>query len=372
MKVLHVEAGRHVYGGARQVAWLVEGLARRGVDNLLACPPGAGIAAHVAGSARVLEMPMRGDVDAALTWRLAQAIRAERPDLVHLHSRRGADLWGGVAARLTGTACVLSRRVDNPEPRWLARVKYRLYDRVIAISQGIRDVLAAEGVAPQRVECVRSAVDAAPYLQPVDRAAFRDEFALAADACVIGMVAQLIPRKGHRYLIEAVDALRGDHPELRVLLFGQGPLRAQLQAGIDQRGLRDTIRFAGFRTDLPRWLGGLDILAHPADMEGLGVSLLQASAAAVPIVASRAGGLPEAVGDEVSGLLVPPGDVPALVAALRRLLADAGLRRRLGAAGRARILAEFSVETMVEGNLAVYHRVLAARGARTAASGNAG
>lgn len=372
MRVLHVEAGRHVYGGARQVAWLVEGLARRGVDNLLACPPGAGIAAHVAGSARVLGMPMRGDVDAALTWRLAQAIRAARPDLVHLHSRRGADLWGGVAARLTGTACVLSRRVDNPEPRWLARVKYRMYDRVIAISQGIRDVLLAEGVAPQRVECVRSAVDAAPYLQPVDRAAFRREFALAADACVIGMVAQLIPRKGHRYLIEAVDALRGAHPELRVLLFGQGPLRTQLQAGIDQRGLRDTIRFAGFRTDLHRWLGGLDILAHPADREGLGVSLLQAGAAAVPIVASRAGGLPEAVSDEVSGLLVPPGDVPALVAALRRLLADAGLRRRLGAAGRARILAEFSVETMVEGNLAVYHRVLAARGARRAASGNAG
>lgn len=371
MKVLHVEAGRHVYGGARQVAWLVEGLARRGVDNLLACPPGAGIAAHVAGSARVLEMPMRGDVDAAMAWRLVRAIRAERPDLVHLHSRRGADLWGGVAARLSGTACVLSRRVDNPEPRWLARIKYRMYDRVIAISQGIRDVLVAEGVAPQRVECVRSAVDAVPYLQPVERAAFRREFALGADARVIGMVAQLIPRKGHRYLIEAVDALRGDHPDLRVLLFGQGPLHAQLQAEIDQRGLHDTIRLAGFRTDLDRWLGGLDIVAHPADMEGLGVSLLQASAAAVPIVASRAGGLPEAVNDEVSGLIVPPGDVPALVAALRRLLAGPGLRRRLGEAGRARILSEFSVDAMVEGNLAVYHRVLAARRARTAASGNA-
>lgn len=372
MRVLHVEAGRHLYGGARQVAWLVEGLARRGVDNLLACAPGAGIAAHVAGSARVLEMPMRGDADAALAWRLARAIRAERPDLIHLHSRRGADLWGGVAARLTGTACVLSRRVDNPEPRWLARTKYRLYDHVIAISQGIRDVLVAEGVAPQRVSCVRSAVDAAPYLQPVDREAFLAEFALAADARVIGMVAQLIPRKGHRYLIDAVDVLRGDHPELRVLLFGQGPSRAQLEAEVARRGLSDTIRFAGFRTDLPRWLSGLDIVAHPADMEGLGVSLLQASAAAVPIVASRAGGLPEAVSDEVSGLIVPPGDVPALVAALRRLLADAGLRRSLGAAGRARILAEFSVDAMVEGNLAVYHRVLAARGTRAVAHGDPG
>lgn len=122
--------------------------------------------------------------------------------------------------------------------------------------------------------------------------------------------------------------------------------------------MTEVIRFAGFRTDLPRWLGGLDILVHPADMEGLGVSLLQASAAAVPIVTSRAGGLPEAVADGVSGLLIPPGDVAALTAALARLLDDAGLRRRLGEAGRARILAEFSVDAMVEGNLAVYRRLL--------------
>lgn len=364
MKVLHVEAGRHFYGGARQVAYLVDGLARRGVENLLACPPGAAIAAQASGSARVLGMPMRGDADAALAWRLARTIRAERPDIVHLHSRRGADLWGGIAARLTGAASVLSRRVDNPEPRWVAALRYRLYDRVIAISEGIRNVLLAEGVDPRRVACVRSAVDAGPYLAAVDRDAFRREFGLPARALVVGMVAQLIARKGHRYLIEAADALRGAHPELRVLLFGQGPLRGELEAEVDRRGLRDVIRFAGFRDDLPRWLGGLDVLAHPADMEGLGIALLQASAAAVPIVASRAGGLPEAVSDGVSGLLVAPGDVPGLVAALGRLLDDASLRRRFGEAGRARILSGFSVDAMVEGNLAVYREVLARRARR--------
>jgi glycosyltransferase involved in cell wall biosynthesis len=131
-----------------------------------------------------------------------------------------------------------------------------------------------------------------------------------------------------------------------------------LETIISQRGLADIISFTGFRNDLPQWMGGLDILAHPADKEGLGVSLLQASAAAVPIVASRAGGLPEAVADGVSGLLTPPGDPAALADALHRLLADADLRHRLGAAGRARILAEFSVDAMVEGNLAVYRQIL--------------
>ncbi|MEO8407840.1 MAG: glycosyltransferase, partial [Oxalobacteraceae bacterium] len=318
MKVLHVEAGKHYYGGARQVAYIIEGLAARGVTNLLACPVGAEIATAVAAQVQVQvhQLAMGGDADIGIAFRLAKLIRAERPDLVHLHSRRGADLWGGVAARMAGTPCVLSRRVDNPEARWQVALKYRLYHHVITISEGIRQVLLSEGLAPQRVSCVRSAVDATPYLATVERRAFLREFDLPAGAIVIGMVAQLIPRKGHRYLIEAVDRLRADYPDLRVLLFGKGALQAELEAAIAQRGLTGIIRLAGFRADLPQWLGGLDMLAHPAEMEGLGVSLLQASAAAVPIVTSRAGGLPEAVADGVTGLLTAPGDVAALIAAL--------------------------------------------------------
>lgn len=361
MKILHVEAGKHYYGGARQVAYIIEGLAQRGVENFLTCPIGAEIAEAVGKTAQVHQLAMGGDADFGMAWRLATLIRTVQPDIVHLHSRRGADLWGGIAARLTGTPCILSRRVDNPESRLQVALKYRLYDHVITISEGIRRVLLDEGLSPQRVTCVRSAVDAAPYLIPVDRTAFRQEFSLPDQPIIIGMVAQLIPRKGHRYLIEAVASLRSSFPDLRVLLFGKGSLQSELENEIEKNGLRDIIRFAGFRNDLPRWLGGLDILAHPADMEGLGVSLLQASAAAVPIVTSRAGGLPEAVAENVSGLLIPPGDVPALTSALRRLLDDADLRKEMGQAGRARILAEFSIDAMVDGNLAIYRKVLADR-----------
>lgn len=361
MKVLHVEAGKHYYGGARQVAYIIEGLSNRGIDNFLACPIGADIAAAVGASAQVHQLEMNGDVDVGMVARLVRVIRAVKPDLVHLHSRRGADSWGGLAAKICGVPCVLSRRVDNPESRLQVAIKYRLFDHVITISEGIRQVLLAEGLASQRVTCVRSAVDATPYLVPVDRRAFLQEFALPADSMTIGMVAQLIERKGHRYLIEAVNVLHRSYPQLRVLVFGKGPLQAALQQEIAQRQLSDVIRFAGFRNDLPQWLGGLDLLVHPADMEGLGVSLLQASAAAVPIIASRAGGLPEAVADGISGILIPPGDVTALLKAMQRLLDDAALRHQLGVAGRQRILREFSVDTMVEGNLAVYRRVLAAR-----------
>ena len=358
MKILHVEAGKHLYGGARQVLYIVEGLAARGVDNLLACPASSEMSRQQPAGARVLPMKMGGDGDIGLAVRLARLIRAERPDLVHLHSRRGADTWGGLAAKLAGVPCVLSRRVDNPESRWAVALKYRLYDHVITISEGIRQVLLSEGLAPQKVSCVRSAVDAAPYLPPVDRAAFRAEFGLPPDALVAGVVAQLIPRKGHRYLLSALPGLLERHPDLQVLIFGQGPLEAELRAEVESRNLAAAVRFTGFRHDLPRWLGGLNMLIHPADMEGLGVSLLQASAAGVPIVTSRAGGLPEAVQDGVTGILCPPGDVAALAAAIDRLAGDAALRARFGAAGRARILAEFSIDAMVDGNLAIYRQVL--------------
>ncbi|MDD3352436.1 glycosyltransferase [Zoogloea sp.] len=358
MKILHVEAGKHLYGGARQVQYIAEGLAGRGVETVLACPVGSEMARQAPAGARVVAIRMGGDGDVGMLFRLAGLIRREKPDLVHLHSRRGADTWGALAARLCGVPCVLSRRVDNPESRWAVALKYRLYDHVITISEGIRQVLLEEGLAPEKVSCVRSAVDPTPFLAPVDHEAFRAEFRLPQDALVIGVVAQMIPRKGHRYLFAALPALVEHYPELHVLVFGQGPLLAELRADVVARHLEGVVHFAGFRHDLARWIGGIDMLVHPAEMEGLGVSLLQAAAAGVPVITSRAGGLPEAVLDGVTGLLCPPGDVAALGDAIDRLAADPLLRHQYGDAGRDRILAEFSIDRMVEGNLAVYRQVL--------------
>lgn len=358
MKVLHVEAGRHLYGGAQQVLYLLEGLAARGVANVLACPPGSEIAHRAAPYAEVVTLPMRGDADLALVARLRRVIRRHAPDIVHLHSRRGADVLGGLAARLAGVPCVLSRRVDNPESRAWVALKYRLYDHVITISEGIREVLLDEGLAPGRVSCVHSAVDPAPWRGPCSRAAFRREFGLAGDGPVAATIAQFIPRKGHRFLLAALPEVLPRHPDLQVLLFGRGPLVAEVEAAIAAQGLSGHVHLAGFRDDLARWMGCLDLVVHPAEMEGLGVSLLQAAAAGVPIIASRAGGMPEVVEDGHNGLLIAPGDIPALAAALQRLLGDGALRVEMGRRGRERVDQRFSPQAMVEGNLAVYRRVL--------------
>jgi glycosyltransferase involved in cell wall biosynthesis len=356
MKILHVETGRHLYGGALQVQYLMQGLAALGHDNVLLCDARSPLAQAAEAVARVYACTIRGDLDLPLIGRLWRVLRRERPDLLHLHSRRGADVMGGLAGRVAGVPVLLSRRVDNPEPRALAPLKYALFDHVIAISRGIVAALEADGVAPERISCVPSAVDTDVYRPQRDRAWFAHEFGIAPDEPVIGMVAQLIPRKGHRHLQAALPALWARHPQAQVLLLGRGPLEAKLRDDIAARAWQGRVRLLGFRHDLPRLLPCLDVLAHPADTEGLGVSLLQAAACGVPIVASAVGGIPEVVRD--NGFLVPPGDAAALAQALARVLDDPAAATRMGERGRWWVQQQFSVPAMVAGNVAVYRRLL--------------
>ncbi|HVY64072.1 MAG TPA: glycosyltransferase [Gammaproteobacteria bacterium] len=361
MRVVHIEAGRHLYGGGSQVRTLIDGLAAAGVDNVLLAPAGSELAG-APPAADVVPVPMRGELDIALLPRLARALRARRPDLVHVHSRRGADLYGGLAAALVGVPAVLTRRVDAVEPGALARLKYRPYSAIVALSTAIEAQLAAAGVERSRVLRIPSAVDTAAFRpDAAARGRLLAEFDLPADALVAGVVAQLIERKGHRLLLDALAELVQEFPALRVLCFGRGPLEATLRRGIAARGLTGVVTLAGFRGDLPRLVPGFDLLVHPAAREGLGLALLEAAAAGVPAVACAAGGVPDVVEHGVTGLLVPAGDAAALRGALARLLAAPAERATLGAAARARAERRFGVAALVAAHLSLYERVLGAR-----------
>jgi glycosyltransferase involved in cell wall biosynthesis len=360
MKVLHIETGRHLYGGARQVAYIIEGLHQRGVENILACQQSSAIAAEMQHVAQVYEFSTRGDIDFRLLFKLRKLIKRCQPDLIHCHSRRGADIWGGLAGRLSGIPTVLSRRVDNPEPLWWVGQKYRLYDRVICISEGIRQVLLSEGVAADKAVTVRSAINVDDWQQDCQRTSFDQKFHTQPGQLVLGIVAQLIPRKGHSLLLQAMQQLATEYPQLQLVCFGKGPLKDALQQEASERGLQERVQFVGFRNDLQNWMGCIDVLVHPALMEGLGISLIQAAACAVPIIASRAGGMPEIVRHEQNGLLIEPGDLDALVQALKRLIDEPETRQQFGQAGRQLVQSEFSIDAMVQGNLAVYQQLCTA------------
>ena len=366
LSVAHIETGRHLYGGAQQVVYLLQGLANRGVRNLLIAPQNSEISAAVQsnGSAKVITTRHSGDLSLGFYRETRRILNAEQPKLVHMHSRRGADTLGGLAAKASAVPAVLSRRVDNREHPLAIRFKYPLYRQVIGISQAICHVLSEQGVDQTRLHCVHSTVDSDNFDTSTDnrrraRQALNTEYGIPADHLLLAVVAQLIPRKGHRQLLSVLPAVIARQPKLSLLIFGQGPERDAIAAQIDSLGLAKHVQLAGFKSDLDRDLMGIDIIVHPAEKEGLGVALLKASAAGVPIIAGRAGGIPEIVQHEKNGLLFTPGDNAQLQAALELLINAPLQRQAMGAAGIQIAQNQFSIEAMVDGNLAVYQQALA-------------
>lgn len=360
---MHLETGRHLYGGARQVLYLMRGLAGAGIEQRLVCPPGSelGDAARAEGH-EVREVAYAGDLDVGLVVRLRALLKGTTTDVLHIHSRKGADTWGVLAAAGLDVAVIITRRVDNPDHPLLIRWKRRFADEFVAISAGVRRALVADGIAQERIPVIHSAVDLEQFRAAGHPApGLRSRYGLPEDSLVVGVIAQLIPRKGHDHLFRALPPLLERFPTLRVLLFGQGPLRHDLEEQARRLGIDGAVVFAGYQRSLAEILPGLHLVVHPALMEGLGVALLEAAASGVAIVASAVGGIPEVVRDGVNGLLVPPGDPGALQDAIVRLLADPETRLAMGQAGRALMEQEFSIERMAAAYGARYRGVLAAR-----------
>ena len=267
-------------------------------------------------------------------------------------------MLGGLAASFADVPAVVSRRVDNTEMRLVAALRYRPFRRVIAISEAIARELRERGVEEERLAIIRSAVDVTRFEQGGDCAAFRKDYGVPDDALLIAAAGQLIPRKGHRYLLQAAAELGADHGEFRVLVFGEGYLRNQLQTQAEALGIADVVTLAGFREDLDDYVGCFDIFAHPALAEGLGVAALKAAAAGVPVIGFEAGGLGEAVVHDETGILVPAEDTDALRRAIAQLMDDERLRTRLGQAGKKRMQNDFSIATMAEKHVALYESVI--------------
>jgi len=298
--------------------------------------------------------------------RLIRFMARQRPTIAHGFLYLPYVL-GVFVARLVGCPVfVASRRSlgNYKEGRWhfllAERVANRFTDLIVANSDAVRrDVLRQEKPQAQKVIVVHNGVR---LTVPSDerRRTTRQGLRLG-EAPTVGVVANLIPYKGHSVFVHAWRRVADELPDAVAILVGEGKARSELEHLVRELGLSKSIRFLGSRTDVADLLEAIDLLVHPSFQEGFSNAILEAMAAAKAVVATDVGGNPEAVIDGVTGLLVRPGDAGALASAISSLIKDPVRRESFGAAGRERAREHFGWSTMVRRYEAVYDELLASR-----------
>jgi glycosyltransferase involved in cell wall biosynthesis len=361
VKVVHLVIDGEVAGGQLVALQLARAARDRGHEVAFVSPsPGDFIELGEREGFRTLVVPLGAALDVRSLIRLTSVLRAERADVLHTHAHFSLNVLGRLAGRLAGAQVVAHMHISNVfRADGVARraqvavdnVTARLCSRIVAVSEATRDSLVRQGYPAARVVVVHNGIGPAAPVEP------RRPKGVPDAAPLLLHVGRLAPVKGQRELIEALALLR--RPDALAVLAGKdletgGSYQCELEALAAELGVRERVVFAGYRDDVPALLAAADVFVLPSFVEGLPLTVLEAMAAARPVVASRVGGTPEAVVHGETGVLVPPGDVEALAGALNELLADPERARRLGEAGKQRVKERFSVGVMSDRVLAAY------------------
>jgi glycosyltransferase involved in cell wall biosynthesis len=354
MRILHVDTATEWRGGQNQIVLTAEGQAASGHDVLIFANERGELASRaLQASLKVHRAAVgRGDLSLRTLRAIGDAVRGFAPEVIHVHESHG--LPGAIlAARraVTRPLLVASRRVDFPLG-FMSRLKYSRMDRILAVSRAVRDALIHGGLPPAKIVLVHEGVSDRKPLPGGDESLLA--LGIPAGAPLVGNVAQLVDHKDHATLLRAAASVLKSKPECRFLICGDGPRRRDLEALARSLGIADRVIFAGFRGDLDALIPRFDVFCLSSHLEGLGTSVIDAMCFGIPVVATAAGGIPDSVVDGETGRLVPSRDHEALASALIETLDSPSIRKRFGAAGRARFLKDFTSAAMVEATLAAY------------------
>lgn len=298
---------------------------------------------------------MKNDLDVIAGLRLRRVVRAGGYHIVHFHTARAHALspW----LRGLPVKRVVTRRMDyRVRPGWFTRLLYdNSVDAVVAISLGVKAALQAGGVPNSHIRIIPSGIDTTRFAVTADqRTKQRAALGIAPHECVVLAVGALAERKGHITLLQAAALLRPKGKQLRYLICGDGPLRTRLGNEARTLGIAEDVRFLGFCPNVIDYLAAADVFVHVPLWEGLGIAVIEALAAGLPVVASRVGGIPELIEDGQSGLLVPPQEPAVLAAAIERVVGDRSWAKRLGTNSQAAVRSRYDVTVMAQANEALY------------------
>ena len=362
IRVMHLVYSLGMGGMELGIVKIVNGADRTRVESsVCSCHAMTLARARVADHVKLFEMDRPDGNDLSLIRQLVRLFRAERPDIVHTHAW-GTLCEGVMAARWAGVPFVVHGEHGTMEARprnlWVQRRVWRRVDRVLAVSSRLAERMAAAVRFPMdRITVIRNGVDLARFGHQ-DRRQARARLGISADATIVGTVGRLVPVKHQHNLLAAMARLKAIGLHAQTVLAGDGPLRDDLERTAHELGLDGEVRFLGETGDVATVLAAFDVFVLPSRSEGMSNTILEAMACGLPVVATRVGGNDELVDDGVTGKLVPAESAEALADALGGLIRNPDSRHAMGAAGRAKVEREFSLEAMIRGYERLYEDVV--------------
>ena len=303
---------------------------------------------------------------------LHRLVRAWRPAIVHTHTAK-AGLLGRLAARAAGVPTVVHtyhghvlRGYFSPAKtalfRWLETRLANAADALVAVSESVKQDLVGLGIAPaQKIRVIPLGLDLGHLAAGLPRGVLRREAGIPVGAPLVGMVGRLVPIKDVPTFLRAARIVRETKPEARFALVGDGEERPALEALCHELGLDGKATFFGWKRDLAAVYGDLDVVVNASRNEGTPVALIEALAAAKPVVATRVGGTPDLLGEGERGRLVPPAEPFALARAVLETLEESEAARRRAQAGREHVLTRHSSDRLVRDVDALYRELRAAK-----------
>jgi len=385
VRVLRIVTRLNVGGPSRQILALEPALARRGVDGLLVAgvcddtEADLGDLLDYEAVSRIRSLRREPSLpgDAGSLALLARTIRRFRPDVVHTHMAKAGAI-GRVAALLTRVPIRVHtyhghtlEGYFSPAARTrvvlIERQLARMSSALVAVSRRVADDLAREGIGRRsQFRVLSPGLDLTPFTKRMPAGVLRRDLCIAPTDPVVGFVARLVPVKSVDLMLQSMRTLLERVPNAHLVIAGDGPDMALVRAA--RRDLPEVgprIHAIGWVADMARFYAEMDVVVLTSKNEGTPISLIEAGAAGVPVVATDVGGVPEVVEDERTGLLVPPGDSHAITHALLRLVGSPRLRAALGMEARRRS-DRFSADRLADETLALYRQLLGRNHRRSA------
>jgi len=345
-------------GGQSQALLLLKGLYERGHAAELVAVHGSSLSHRAKKVGIYVHSVSRSASRLAAAAKIRSCLAGGQIELLHVNEPHAlTSAWLAGAHRKV--PLLVSRRVAYRLKKGpLARGRYLAAQRILAISQFVKQSVLDSGIPAEIVEVIYEGVEVPPPVTPEARALARQHWRVNEQDILFGCVGYLLPEKGQEFILQAFPAVRAKFPTARLLLAGDGPCRPRLEALSRAEGLDQAVIFAGFVEDISQVYAALDAFLFPSLAEPLGTSLLAAMAWGLPVLAVASGGVPEYIEPGNTGLLVTHPKAELFSAEMLRLLSEPELARRLGAAARVAIETRFSADRMVENTLRVYESAL--------------